>query len=80
MNVGGVKSLAFIISKCLDALHMPMFPMTRKNCEPNSIWCIFIGYDESVGVKGYESYNMSTQKKFFSWDVIFDDQFVVLFF
>ncbi len=30
MNVGGVKSLAFIISKCLDALHMPMFPMTHE--------------------------------------------------
>jgi hypothetical protein len=30
MNVGGVKSLAFIISKCLNALHMPMFPMTHE--------------------------------------------------
>jgi hypothetical protein len=30
MNVKGVKSLTFIISKCLDALHMPMFPMTHK--------------------------------------------------
>jgi hypothetical protein len=30
MNVGGVNSLAFIISKCLDALHMSMFSMTDE--------------------------------------------------
>jgi len=30
MNVGGVNNLAFIISKCLDALRMPMFSMTHE--------------------------------------------------
>jgi hypothetical protein len=30
MNARGVKCLAFIISKCLNALHMPMLPMTHE--------------------------------------------------
>jgi hypothetical protein len=78
MNVGGVKNLFFITSmfECIAYAHV--LDDTWRKFEPKSIQCVIIKYGENVGVKAYELYNQATQKSIYSWDVIFDEHYVVL--
>ncbi len=62
--------------RCISYAHGPN--NTQRKLELKSIRCVFFRYGENVGVKGYNLYNLATRKSFYTWDVIFDEHYVVL--
>lgn len=56
---------------CHAYVHIP--DSKRQKLDNKTIKCIFIGYAEQSGVKGYKLYDINTHRVFFSRDVIFNE-------
>jgi hypothetical protein len=56
---------------CKGFFHIP--DEKRTKLEVKSTPCIFVGYSEPLGIKGYRLYNPETHRIFSSRDVIFEE-------
>ena len=50
----------------------------RKKLDPHSTKCVFVGYGESNGIKGYKLYDPQSRKFFYNRSVTFNEEPLIL--
>ena len=64
------------IFRAIAYSHIPT--KLRKKLDPHSTKCVFVGYGESNGIKGYKLYDPQSRKFFYNRSVTFNEEPLIL--